>query len=374
MPSYRKLPSGLWQASVRTHGGKRVTKTDRLKSVVVDWAIAQEIEVRRGVWRDPRASKITVAEWWARWSAARVVEDETRRGDTSRYVNHVEPYWADWPLGKIRRMDVQAWVRRLGADGAGPVVTQRAYKLLTKMLGDAVIEELIASSPCVKIDLPDPPPKLPNWFTREQVDAIQAELPRGHAVMAELMVYTGLRWGEAAAVVGRERADGVGNPLDAGLGRIKVVGTMSQHGRWKACPKNSSSRREVPVPPHVLNLLDPAGDGLPAAWVFTARRRSPKTGELPPLSAANWREVWYAAIDAANAERAEMEKIPRYTPHCCRHTAASWLVQSGVPLYDVQALLGHASFDTTEKYAHLAPDAHDAIERGWAKIRGAGES
>jgi hypothetical protein len=32
--------------------------------------------------------------------------------------------------------------------------------------------------------------------------------------------------------------------------------------------------------------------------------------------------------------------------------AASWLVQDGVPLYDVQALLGHESFRTTERYAN----------------------
>ena len=49
-----------------------------------------------------------------------------------------------------------------------------------------------------------------------------------------------------------------------------------------------------------------------------------------------------------------------------RHTAASWLVQDGVPLYDVQALLGHESFRTTERHAHLAPDAHDRVLKSWA--------
>jgi len=42
--------------------------------------------------------------------------------------------------------------------------------------------------------------------------------------------------------------------------------------------------------------------------------------------------------------------------HCLRHTFCSHLVMQGVPLRTVQVLAGHASFKTTEGYAHLAPD------------------
>lgn len=42
----------------------------------------------------------------------------------------------------------------------------------------------------------------------------------------------------------------------------------------------------------------------------------------------------------------------------------------GVPLYDVQALLGHESYRTTQRYAHLAPGAHDKVLQSWSRRNG----
>ena len=44
------------------------------------------------------------------------------------------------------------------------------------------------------------------------------------------------------------------------------------------------------------------------------------------------------------------------TLHTLRHTFASQLVMAGVPLREVQALMGHANYETTLRYAHLAED------------------
>ena len=50
--------------------------------------------------------------------------------------------------------------------------------------------------------------------------------------------------------------------------------------------------------------------------------------------------------------------------HSLRHTFASWLVQDGVPLYEVQTLMGHSSISVTEIYAHLQPiQLHEAVNR-----------
>ncbi|MEN8193294.1 MAG: site-specific integrase [Bacteroidota bacterium] len=43
-----------------------------------------------------------------------------------------------------------------------------------------------------------------------------------------------------------------------------------------------------------------------------------------------------------------------YKFHSLRHTFASWLVQNGVPLYNVSKLLGHADIKTTQIYVHVS--------------------
>lgn len=42
--------------------------------------------------------------------------------------------------------------------------------------------------------------------------------------------------------------------------------------------------------------------------------------------------------------------------HDLRHTFASTLVNAGVPLHNIQLLLGHHNISVTQRYAHLSKD------------------
>ena len=54
--------------------------------------------------------------------------------------------------------------------------------------------------------------------------------------------------------------------------------------------------------------------------------------------------------------------LPDFRIHDLRHSFASYLVNAGRSLYEVQELLGHADIKMTMRYAHLAPDhLNDAI-------------
>ena len=56
-----------------------------------------------------------------------------------------------------------------------------------------------------------------------------------------------------------------------------------------------------------------------------------------------------------------LAKLPeRISFHNLRHTCTSWMVQRGVSLPIVRAVLGHSDVKVTQKYAHLAPDVMKA--------------
>jgi integrase len=42
--------------------------------------------------------------------------------------------------------------------------------------------------------------------------------------------------------------------------------------------------------------------------------------------------------------------IPRLTPHRLRHTYATWMAEEGVPIQDIQHILGHKDINTTARY------------------------
>ncbi len=339
MAYVRRLPSGKWQATIRHPSGQRVTRTDGLRKVVTEWAREEETRYARGdVW-DPNAGKMLLRMWCAQWVGSRVVEPATAAKNETHRRLYILPKWGNWPLNTISRLDVQTWIRTLDEEKVGTHTIHAAYHHLSGMLRDAARQGLIPVSPCEAITLPTPAAKAPAYFTRDQIASLLDRLDGRYRTLVDLGMHAGLRMGELAGLHGRD--------LDLVRGELHVVNVQTRYG-LREYPKSTMSRRTVPIPPWLL--ADMVTE--PAVRVFTA----PEGGAL---SIGLFRSrVWYPAITAA--------KVPEHAPHTMRHTAASLLVMAGVDLYRVQALLGHESFRTTQRYAHLAPNAADAIRAAWS--------
>jgi hypothetical protein len=335
----RQLPSGKWQATVRLPDGKKTTHTHQLKSVVRTWADQVEEHLKRGEVFDLEASSQTLNQWYTQWIQARVVAPATRQRNESQWRVHVQPRWGDVPINRIKRLQVQGWIKELDKT-LGARSVEGAYHLLSSMMSAAVSEGLIPISPCREISLPKSGTKRLRFFTKDECARILAELDEPFRTMVDLGMHTGMRMGELTGLDA--------SAIDFLRRQIHVWQVNSRYG-LRDYPKSKRSNRVVPVPDHVLDAL---GRLPKTGLVFTG----PQGGAIEDTNFN--RRVWTPALKRAG--------VPHASPHTMRHTAASWLVQSGIDLYRVSALLGHESPLMTQRYAHLAPNAHDEIRDAWS--------
>lgn len=110
--------------------------------------------------------------------------------------------------------------------------------------------------------------------------------------------------------------------------------------QWRIPMTKTGRPRHIPLSDGVITLLKtvPRKAGVP--YVFA----NPKTG-LPFRSIWN---SWTTAREAAGLEDVRL--------HDLRHSFASFLVNAGRSLYEVQKILGHTQVKTTQRYAHLAQE------------------
>jgi integrase len=158
--------------------------------------------------------------------------------------------------------------------------------------------------------------------------------------------------------------------LLSGCRRCEALGIEWNHvdlstGVWSK-PHTLTKQKE----PHEVPLSAPA-----RALLSDIRQQQISAGKLDahvfPGGNANRNVVrlkrsWPRIVKAA--------KIDNLRVHDLRHSYASELVSSGSSLELIGALLGHASFETTKRYAHLRLDAmRSATERVGTVISNAGK-
>jgi integrase len=160
------------------------------------------------------------------------------------------------------------------------------------------------------VKAPKRQPKPRAYLTHEQVETLAAAV-NDDALVIQLLAYTGLRWGELAALK-VESVHLMRRRLQVDTSVAEVGGRLV----WKA-PKDHE-RRSVPFPAFLT-------DDLTAAIAGKGRDDlvlSSTAGSV--LRVSTWRpRVFNTARDRLGAD------FPKVTPHDLRHTAASLVVSAG---------------------------------------------
>ncbi len=192
-----------------------------------------------------------------------------------------------------------------------------------------------------------------------------------------LLAETGLRLGEALGLQHRDWHTGRGDtPFIEVVDREHPHGVRAKSGYRRLYVSDDLDRL---YGEHVWRLCEAGADlaaaDFDASYVFVNLDREPRF--------APWRpESVYDVVERLRRRLAG--RVPQtWTPHWMRHSHATALLLSGVPVHVVSRRLGHADVQTTlNTYAHVTEDAEmraaadwRAFTAGWRTgVPGAGET
>jgi len=280
--------------------------------------------------RDPDRTFDDLAELWLRVKHRK----RSLADDVSRIENHLRPGFGGVKLTEITPARISSLERDLSGRLATGTV-RLVLALLRSMLNLAVEHDWLLAAPRVR--LPRAQHHDYGWLRSEEDmrKLLEAAGATGYPGLVEFYataLYTGMRAGELCGL----RWD------DVDLERRLI--TVQRSFRT---PTKSGRIRRVPVLDPLVPMLTEWRERCHDGEVVFPNQR----GNMHVAGARVMVGIFHRCLEAAD--------LPRITFHALRHTFASHWMLKGGDIYRLQRILGHASLDMTQRYAHLAPSAFE---------------
>lgn len=393
MASIHGTPAGNWRVTWRDPSGRQCSKTFPSKREARAFVAEITSSLNRGTYLDPRAGKAKFGPFAHAWLASRNIEQTSAVRDASYLRTHVLPKWEAYPFGGITHSMMQAWITELSGRLA-PATVAKVLQLTSNIFASAIRDRLISVNPCEGVKLPAI--RRTDDFGRvvtveEFRDALLPEIPDRYRALVALAGGCGLRWGEDVGLC----LDAV-SLKTATVSVIRSAIEVNGNVSIKPYPKTKGSRRTIPVPGWVCEVLErhlkvyPSG---PVGQIFTnldggpVRRslfrsrvwrpalvRAGLLGSVTDKGDGTWLASWLDSddlpcVDTANSRSAAIRIVthkagPGLRFHDLRHSYATWLVSAGVPINEVARVLGHSQISTTlNRYTHVLPNPDERIRK-----------
>lgn len=347
----------IWYASYSLPGGKRIKESLGTEGK----RQAQELHDKRKaeLWRVDRLGDfpdVTFEEACLRWLEEKADKKslDTDKGRIGFWLEHFEGMKIkDITEAKIyaavsrmqNRKAKEIWQQRVDAAArkgkdapafeAKPVTTSTKAKHLALMKAILRAAERdwkwLEKAPVIKI--PSVRNKRVRWLEHEEAKRLIDECPEPLKSVVKFALATGLRRS---------------NIINLEWQQID----MQRRVAW-VNPEDSKSNRAIGV---ALNdtackvLRDQIGNHHKWVFVHTRAWHRPDSSLTPAIRKmrVDDNRAWNSACKRAGIED--------FRFHDLRHTWASWLIQSGVPLSVLQEMGGWESIEMVRRYAHLAPN------------------
>lgn len=234
----------------------------------------------------------------------------------------------------LRAVEVKDYINGKLAAGYAPAYINIRIALMIAAYDWAINElELNIRNPWKRKRLPVDNART-RWLTRDEADRLilaTRDCPQGYylADFVTLALHTGMR--------NAEMLDLTWDRVDLEACTISLGKDDQKNGKASVIPLNSAALQALR---HRQTQI--RHDALITKWVFVNRKGRKLEGI---------RHSFYKACERAGLEDVHI--------HDLRRTFASWLVQAGISIQTVSALVRHSDISITHKiYAHLAPDQY----------------
>ena len=249
--------------------------------------------------------------------------------DAFLYTRHLEPVWGERSMETITAQEIAALVRHLRAQSYAPASCNRLLAVLRYAYTLAIRWELLDANchPAKTVKDLKEDNRIERYLSEEEAHRLlvtaRTSLNAQLADLVGLLLYTGARRSEVLQACWCD---------------------VDWHQRLWRIPRSKSGKvRHIPLSSAAMTLLErrfakrPIADSAQSYIFVNPATRRPYTS-----FSESWRSV---------CQRAGLQGL---RVHDLRHSFASFLVNAGHSLYEVQALLGHANSRTTARYAHLS--------------------
>lgn len=351
----RKLPSGMWQASVGGGPGKpRRRKNFERRGDALKWRAKKQAELDHqasGSGENPTVAEAAegfiaaIQNGYGRSKRRDPYKPSTVRDYTFALERHVLPELGAKRLVQLTRRDVQRFADRLHQQGFSPSRVAGVVMPLRVVCDRAVDDEVIAANPCSGVKLPRVKQKSREPLSKEQVLALIERLPALHdRALWATAFFAGLRCGELQALRWPE--------VDLAERRIKVIHGWDAKERLLIAPKSDSGIRRVPIMAELLALL--------SEW----RRERPPFGGDGYVFGRTLNEPFAPSTVTERAKQAWPEE--ELTLHAARHNAISLWIARGFDIKSIQVYAGHSNVSfTLQRYGHLLPTTDEENLAKW---------
>lgn len=336
----RELPSGKWQIRYRdpVTGLRRAGESTYATKRDAEVALSQiEADISRGSWVDPDAGKVNFGEFADSWLRERELSPRTLERYEGVIRLHIKPTFGAGMLAVITPGRVRAWRRALADSGVGAATVAKAYRVLRAILNTAVDDGLLLRNPCrIKGGGDEKSPERPT-LTVAEVYALAASIEPRFRALVLLAAFSGLRFGELAALTRRDI------DLESGIVRVRRAQAELQTGALLLKePKSAAGTRPVAFPASMAKDLTEHlrwfSESGPAGRVFVGPR-----GGL--LRRSNFRGRWVAALRKSG--------VPTVRFHDLRHTGNTLAADTGASTRELMHRMGHSTMEAALRYQHM---------------------